>query len=108
MEQLTRRQQLLQAQQDLIDSVPERVDVGLFPYDEIRLSTVRPGFPHPNHTYISVKLAYQMLLGDTMPTLFDVIVRKGRRQYIRVSKNMVGKAEMLKVVHSSLYVIGAR
>lgn len=98
MIQLTTRQRLLQVQQDLIELVPDSVNIELLPNDEVRLTTVRKGGRHPNHTYLSV-----FLLHDNS---YSVVRRKGRKQVNRVTNYSVTQEDMHKQVMSNLHVLG--
>lgn len=96
---LTPRQQLLQAQQDLINLVPDQVDVELRSEIEIRLSSTKPGGAHPNHTHIAVWL---YLYADCVR--YSVFTRQGRNN-VKSRGVSVEYAEMLKQVMQHLHIL---
>lgn len=94
---LTRRQLLLQVQQQLIELVPDRVDVELLSDSEIRLSNSRKGGPHKNHTHLTVYVLFN--------NVYSVVKRQGRKQ-INTLGNFVSQQDMYKQVMSAIYILG--
>lgn len=105
MNELPPRQRLLQVQQDLIELLPDSIDVELQhqdqQYAELRVSRSLPGGPHPNHTHIRVHM-------DLVLNMFALDYKQGKKKTAvtggKHQPTLVHTDEMLKLVKSSLHI----
>ena len=84
----------------MIELVPNIVNVELIDEMQIRLSTLRRGKPHPNHTNITVVLD----LANDLPGYFYMILRQGRHN-IRRFMNLDNKS-LHDAIKQQIYVLG--
>lgn len=90
------RKQMLQTQQELIDLLPDYVDVELVDEITIRLSSYRRGGPHPNHTNIAIQANYE--------ENFNVFANKGRKNHLCIGMGLAFQ-HVVKLVQQRIYHI---
>lgn len=99
--ELNPRQKLLLAQQQLIEALPDSIDVELAYQSnrigDIRISRSLPGGPHPNHTNIHVVMYIES-------SLFEMSCRQGFKRQTHTSTAPISFDKLLELVKSKLHI----